>query len=650
MLFIENITKNFGARVIFSTSNLTINRGEKVALIGPNGSGKTTLFRMIAGLEDHDEGQIRRTGGVTFGLLAQELTPSSRPILEETLEGDPELVQWRQRRVQLNQELLHREVPDTALVEQLGEIDHRLESLGSFSAESRAGAILHGLGFSKTDQERPLDTFSGGWRMRIALARLLFSRADLLLLDEPTNHLDLESTAWLERFIQTSPTTLLIISHDRGFINRTTQVTVAIENQTIQRYSVNFERYLILRQEKLALQEKQADKQAREIEHLERFIRRFRAKATKARQVQSRVKRLEKIEPVATAVNSRHLERVRLPEPPSSAREVLTLKGIGKAFDGRSVFSQVSLRLERGHKVGLLGPNGAGKSTLLKVINQVLPADTGRVLLGDRVVTGHFAQHAMEALRSDETLMEAAERAAQKGTTTAAIRTLLGGFLFSGDDVFKTVSVLSGGEKARLALARLFLTGPNLLLLDEPTNHLDMESRLALEEGLSGYGGSMILVTHDRDLMETVCDRFWLIAQGKVREWEGDLQDYLEFLAADSANDSESRVANPSNPRDRRREAAERRKTIDLVTRPIRQRIAILEETIARLEADLERIRGQLSDPEMHAKENKERLLRLLEQNGRFESQLTQSMEEWEQLSLNLEEQMGVVSEHDPES
>ncbi|MBF0139337.1 MAG: ABC-F family ATP-binding cassette domain-containing protein [Magnetococcales bacterium] len=637
MLFIENIQKNFGARTLFTASSLTINKGEKIAVIGPNGCGKTTLFRMIAGSEESDAGRIRLAGGVTMGLLAQELTPTMRPILEETLAGDQELVTLRARRSQVHQQLLQQESPAKEWVEQLGEIDHQLETVGSFSAESRAGTILHGLGFSKEDQGRPLDTFSGGWRMRVALARLLFSRADLLLLDEPTNHLDLESAAWLERFIQTSPATHMIISHDRGFINRTTKVTVAIENRTVARYSVNFERYLVMRQEKVLQQEKMAEKQSREVEHLERFIRRFRAKATKAKQVQSRIKRLDKIEPVAGVVHTRQLDRVRLPEPPPSARDVLTLKGIAKSFGETPVFSRVGLRLERGQKVGLLGPNGAGKSTLLKIINNTLHPDVGEVILGDRVLTGHFAQHAMEALLPGETILESAERGARKGTTTAAIRTLLGGFLFSGDDVFKTVSVLSGGEKARVALARLFLAGPNLLLLDEPTNHLDMESRLALEEGLSEYAGTMILVTHDRDLMEAVCDRYWLIAQGKIREWEGDLEDYLAQVAAEKSEDAACQTGLKSSPKERRREAAERRRALELATRDVRKRIDALEGEIATLEAALATIRQQLADPGLHTRENKGQLLLQLAENGRLETRLTQAMAEWESCSLELE-------------
>ncbi|MBF0172589.1 MAG: ABC-F family ATP-binding cassette domain-containing protein [Magnetococcales bacterium] len=640
MLFIEDVQKSFGSKQLFTASSLTINRGEKVALIGPNGCGKTTLFKMIAGSLECDEGRIRLSGGIKIGILTQELTPSQRPILEETLEGDPELMMLRRQRSLLNARLLEQQTPTRELVEQLGEIDHQLEVLGSFSAESRCGAILHGLGFSIEEQQRPLDTFSGGWRMRIALARLLFSRADLLLLDEPTNHLDLESTAWLERFIQSSPTTLIIISHDRGFIQRTTRVTVAIEGKTVVRHSVDFERYLLMRQERLLQQGKLVAKQEREIEHLERFIRRFRAKATKARQVQSRIKRLEKIEPVQVATGERHLDRVRLPEPPPSAREVLTLRGVAKGFGSVSVFAEVNLQLERGDRIGLLGPNGAGKSTLLKIIHQTLAPDQGTVIQGDRVSSGHFAQHAMDALIATETIMESAQRAARKGMTTEKIRTLLGGFLFTGEDAFKTVSVLSGGEKARLALARLFLAGPNLLLLDEPTNHLDMESRAALEEGLSDYSGSMILVTHDRDLMETVCDRFWLIAQNGVRPWDGDLNDYLEQIARQKETEQEVDASSGSNPKDRRREAAQRRRMMDLATRDLRQRISALEQEIEQLETALATIREQLADPHLHARENKERLLMQLAEHGRCESRLAVAMEEWEELSSSLESQI----------
>ncbi|MBF0108204.1 MAG: ABC-F family ATP-binding cassette domain-containing protein [Magnetococcales bacterium] len=644
MLFIENIKKSFAAKELFSPSSLTIHRGEKVAVIGPNGCGKTTLFKMIVGALECDEGEIRLAGGVRIGMLAQEPTPSGRPILEETLEGDTELMQLRRERERLDRVIEAHETPPREVLERLGDIEHRLEALDSFSAESRCGAILHGLGFSTADLERPLDTFSGGWRMRIALARLLFSRADLLLLDEPTNHLDLESCAWLERFIQNGAATCMIISHDRGFIQRTTRVTVAIEGKTVTRYSVDFERYLSQRQERLLQQEKLAERQKQEIDHLERFIRRFRAKATKARQVQSRIKRLDRIEPVRTVVSQRHLDRVALPEPPPSAREVLALNGVSKEFGPLPVFANVTLNLERGDRVGLLGPNGAGKSTLLKIIHRTLAPDRGSVILGDRVVSGHFAQHAMEALLAGETILESATRAAGKGMTGEKIRTLLGGFLFSGEEVFKTVSVLSGGEKARLALARLFLAAPNLLLLDEPTNHLDMESRAALEEGLSDYAGSMILVTHDRDLMETVCDRFWLIAGGTIRPWEGSLDDYLDLVASEKGSNPDTSTTPRSSPRDRRREAAQRRREMDLATRDPRRQIAILEQEIEELETALAANRDALTDPGLHARENKELLLERLAENGRLESNLGRAMKAWEEQSFALERQIAKLS------
>ena len=348
-----------------------------------------------------------------------------------------------------------------------------------------------GLGFAREEFEQPLNTFSGGWRMRVALARLLFSRPDLLLLDEPTNHLDIESVTWLEKFLARFSETLIVISHDRAFLNRVTGIIVELDNTRLTRYVGNFDRYLEQREAHIDQLEKAAVKQERRAAELESFIRRFRAKATKARQAQSRVKMLEKMKPVERVVVKTQAPKIRLPDPPASAYEALKVSDLAKSFGTNHVFSGVNLTLIRGQKIGLLGANGAGKTSFLKIVSGDLEPSGGRSKPGDRVRVGYFAQHSLDALEPNLTVMESAAASARTDVGKTVLRTLLGGFLFSGDAVFKKVAVLSGGERARLALAKLFLTGANLLLLDEPTNHLDMAARAALEEALEEYSGTL---------------------------------------------------------------------------------------------------------------------------------------------------------------
>ncbi|MBF0454312.1 MAG: ABC-F family ATP-binding cassette domain-containing protein [Magnetococcales bacterium] len=647
MLTVDKIDKYFGHHCLFHEASLVVHPGEKVGLVGANGSGKTTLFRLIEGKQEIDSGEITLIGNCRIGLLRQELEESHRPLLLETLEGDPELSQLRRERATLQHTLEQTEgTPPTSVTDRLGEVDHRLEEIDAFSAESRAGSILLGLGFSKEDLARPLSAFSGGWRMRVALAQLLFSRADLMLMDEPTNHLDLESVAWLEKHLTRMAGTLIVISHDRGFLNRVTRLTVALENRELIRYVGSYDSYEKQREERRRLLVKSAEKQDQEIEQIEQFINRFRAQATKAKQVQSRVKHLEKIVRVKRPPAEPATPVIRLPTPPPCAQEVLALKGISKRFDDNILFDNLHLKLEKGKKVGLLGPNGVGKSSLLKIITGELSADAGEVIPGDRVKVAHFAQHTLASLNPEHTLLESAETSAPSGFKEGQLRTVLGGFLFSGDAVFKSVSVLSGGEKARLALARLLLSGANFLLLDEPTNHLDMGARAALQKALESYKGTLIIITHDRDLMEQVCDQFWIVGNQKVTLWESDLSHYLEQVTLQEGEDNvaksvteggESSTPVKRGNKEMRQETARIRQQFQQATRTAKKRIAQLEKEIQKAEKDLQLVEERLAHPEIHANPDKNELKSLVSQSGKLHAFLASGMTEWEALSLEIE-------------
>ncbi|MBF0627802.1 MAG: ABC-F family ATP-binding cassette domain-containing protein [Magnetococcales bacterium] len=648
MLTLDKISKNLGGRLLLDQAELRIHPGERVGLIGPNGAGKTTLLRMILGEVESDAGTIRLRGGARVGLLRQEIRDASQTLLAETLAGDEELTALRHERTEIQHLLLasaHGAHHD-ALVTRMGEIDLRLTTLDTYSAEGRAATILTGLGFAPEDLERPLNDFSGGWRMRSQLARLLFSAPDLLLLDEPTNHLDLESAAWLENHLKKNAgaQALIIVSHDRSFLNRATTITVELENGRLTRYAGPFDAWLEQKAANLQSQEKTAATLTRKREELECFIRRFRAKATKAKQVQSRIKALGRLEPVPQSAQSVRPPRIRFPTPPACAQEVIKTRRVKKVYGDRTIFSDVDLELKRGEKIGLVGINGAGKSTLLKLIAGDLTPDGGSVTIGDRVRVARFAQHAMEMLQPGQSVLESAASAAPEHFGETALRALLGGLLFSGEAVKTRVADLSGGERVRLALAHVFLSGANLLLLDEPANHLDMAARAALEEALSDYPGAVILVTHDRDLMEASCETLWVVAHGRVVTWEGTLESYLELAinptpsptpalsAAEATQPAASR-----DPKEIRRLVAQIRDRLRQETQSTRQRLEKLEKSIASLEQERTTLQTALSAPEAYENAFKEQLKSNVARLGQLEVELQNAMNRWETLSLELE-------------
>lgn len=530
----DKISKSFGGRVLYSNATLQLNAGERWALVGPNGAGKTTLLKIIMGLESADEGTITFAKDATLGYLEQETElMGDRTALNEVIESAHEIKQWERKVNDLSIKIA--ETPEGATLnkylEDYAHAMERFERLGGYELESRARQILAGLGFPVEDFDKPAKEFSGGWQMRISLSKLLLRRPDVLLLDEPTNHLDLESVQWLERFLSSYDGTVLLVSHDRSFMDACVTHVAALENRMLVTYTGNYSGYLHQREENLEQLRAKRAAQERDIAHMETFIERFRYKPTKAKQVQERVAKVEKIrEELVVLPEQSHHMHFRFPEPPRTGDTVISLEGVAKSYEDNFVYDNVDLKLYRGDHVALVGPNGAGKSTLMKLIAGKLKPDAGVISLGQNVTEAYYAQHQLEELNPANTVLAELDTVAA-GWTTSEERRLLGAFLFHGDDVEKRVNVLSGGERARLALAKMLVSPDPLLLLDEPTNHLDIDSVDVLEKALVDFPGTIILISHDEHLVRAVANKVVDVRDHKVTVYDGDYDYFLFKLA-----------------------------------------------------------------------------------------------------------------------
>ena len=530
----DKISKSFGGRVLYSNATLQLNAGERWALVGPNGAGKTTLLKIIMGLESADEGTVTFAKDATLGYLEQETElMGDRTALNEVIESAHEIKQWERKVNDLSIKIA--ETPEGATLnkylEDYAHAMERFERLGGYELESRARQILAGLGFPVEDFDKPAKEFSGGWQMRISLSKLLLRRPDVLLLDEPTNHLDLESVQWLERFLSSYDGTVLLVSHDRSFMDACVTHVAALENRMLVTYTGNYSGYLHQREENLEQLCAKRAAQERDIAHMETFIERFRYKPTKAKQVQERVAKVEKIrEELVVLPEQSHHMHFRFPEPPRTGDTVISLEGVAKSYEDNFVYDNVDLKLYRGDHVALVGPNGAGKSTLMKLIAGKLKPDSGQISLGQNVTEAYYAQHQLEELNPANTVLAELDTVAA-GWTTSEERRLLGAFLFHGDDVDKRVNVLSGGERARLALAKMLVSPDPLLLLDEPTNHLDIDSVDVLEKALVDFPGTIILISHDEHLVRAVANKVVDVRDHKVTVYDGDYDYFLFKLA-----------------------------------------------------------------------------------------------------------------------
>ncbi len=529
MIDLSNISLQFSGRYLFRDVNFRINAGDKISLVGANGTGKSSLLKIINGTLQPESGKVLMQKNVSIGYLPQEnVTHLDKTLFEEAksaLSGITFLQQKEKELIdKLSSQPIVAEVRDD-LVNQLGEVHHRLEELGSYSIEANIEKILTGLGFEENDFERLTNQFSGGWQMRIALAKILISQNDILLLDEPTNHLDFDSLEWLISFLKNYRGSLLIVSHDKHFVNEVTTKTLEIYLTKFNSFNGNYDAFLKYKEERDAQVENLFIQQQKKIKETEKFVERFRYKATKAKQVQSRIKQLEKIELVQLPESNSEIE-LRFPEPPKSGKINIELKSVSKFYDDKKVFENLDFQIERGDKIAFVGPNGSGKSTLSKIIAGIIDINKGERIVGHNTIISYYAQDVADNLNPNLDIIESVDGIAED-KTIGQLRSILGSFLFTGDDVFKKVGVLSGGEKSRVALARILLTKSNLIVLDEPTNHLDISSKNILQKALADFKGSLILVSHDVDFLTPIVNKVVEIRKNSFKIFLGGIDDYL---------------------------------------------------------------------------------------------------------------------------
>ena len=634
MLKLRQLSLQRGGKVLLEGVSLNISATQKIGLIGANGSGKSSFFALLQGELQADSGNFERPLQLNIAHVTQETPALGQAALDFVVDGDTELRQ-------LEADAQSAERAQNAV--KLSAAHDRIAAIDGYRANARAARLLSGLGFKQTDLNRPVTEFSGGWRVRLNLARALMRRSDLLLLDEPTNHLDLDAVIWLELWLRSYPGTLLLISHDRDFLDRTVDTIAHIEHRQITLYSGNYSAFEEQRATRLLQQQAAFIRQQRERERLHRFIDRFRAKATKARQVQSRLKALSRMDELAPAHFDSPFD-FQFPPPEKLPNPLLSLKHVSVGYSAstdQAVLRQVSLTLQPGARWGLLGPNGAGKSTLIKTLAALLQPTAGERLEGLGLRIGYFAQHQLEQLRSDWNAAQHLQNLSPNASEQS-IRDFLGGFGFAGEQALGPVAPFSGGEKARLALAMLVWLRPNLLLLDEPTNHLDLEMRRALSLALQEYQGALVLVSHDRHLLRSSCDEFLLVHGGKIKMFPGDLDDYRGWL--EQTNNAKSSTATNLSTaqirREQKRQEAERRNQIAALRRPMEHASRKLEQQIDRIQQRLNQIDRELAQASVYEEINKNRLKVFLQEQGEQRRQLEELENRW----LELQEEIEAVS------
>ena len=597
MLTISGITKAFGARTLFADASLQVNRGERIGLVGPNGAGKSTLFNLALGYDWPDEGEVNIERNATIGHLPQETAPAGdETVLELAIAITPEVTEL-QRRVKAFEAGHDTESHD------FHEVQARFDELGGYQLEPRAKTILRGLAFRERDFDRPAKAMSGGWVMRAYLARLLVQQPDLLLLDEPTNHLDLGALQWFQEYLKNYPGAILLISHDRAFLNELVGSIVEIRQSQLHRYRGNYDEYLVQREANEVQLLAAYKNQQKKIEQLQDFANRFRAKASKATQAQAKLKQIERMDKIEAPVKEGRSIHFHFPQPQRSGHRVIKLQDIHYAYDTTVVYRGMEFEAERGQRIVLVGPNGAGKSTLLKLLAGTLGVQGGSRELGLNVKAGYYAQYRVEMLRADRTVLEEALDTPQK-VSTESVRTVLGSFLFRGDDVFKPVGVLSGGEKSRLALVKLLLDPPNLLLMDEPTTHLDMASIDALIGALEQFSGTLIFISHDVYFIRKLAKHVLHVDSGKLTPYHGDYQYYLDKSATLAPVVQVAPPAPVAKPtiRDQKRRSSEDRQALGRERREAQQLVTKLEAEIAKLEKSQLELTAELELPTTYEK------------------------------------------------
>ncbi|HEY2454274.1 MAG TPA: ABC transporter ATP-binding protein [Scandinavium sp.] len=634
MIVFSSLQIRRGVRVLLDNATATINPGQKVGLVGKNGCGKSTLLSLLKNEISADGGSFTYPGNWQLAWVNQETPALSTPALDYVIDGDRE---YRQLEAELN---AANERDDGHTI---ATVHGKLDAIDAWTIRARASSLLHGLGFSNEQLERPTSDFSGGWRMRLNLAQALICRSDLLLLDEPTNHLDLDAVIWLEKWLKSYQGTLILISHDRDFLDPVVGKIIHIEQQAMFEYTGNYSSFEIQRATRLSQQQSMYESQQEKVAHLQSFIDRFKAKASKAKQAQSRVKMLERMELIAPALvdNPFHFS---FRQPESLPNPLLKMEKVSAGYGDRTILDSIKLNLVPGSRIGLLGRNGAGKSTLIKLLAGELDAQSGEIGLAKGIKLGYFAQHQLEFLRADESPLQHLARLAPQ-VLEQQLRDYLGGFGFQGDKVSEETRRFSGGEKARLVLALIVWQRPNLLLLDEPTNHLDLDMRQALTEALIEFEGALVVVSHDRHLIRSTTDDLYLVHDAKVEPFDGDLEDYQQWLTdvqrqENQADDTPKDNANSAQSRkDQKRREAELR----TLTQPLRKEITRLEKEMEKLNAKLSAAEEKLGDSGLYDQSRKAELTECLQQQATAKSGLEECEMAWldahEQLEHMLQEE-----------
>ncbi|ONG52019.1 glycosyl transferase family 1 [Pseudoroseomonas deserti] len=620
VLAIRDLTIRIAGRPLLEGADLMVDPGRKIGLVGRNGAGKSTMLRAITGQLAPDGGEIRLAARARMTHVAQEAPGGPTSLIDTVLAADTE------------RHALLQEVESQHDAARIGEIHDRLIAIRADSAPARAATVLSGLGFDAAAQLRPVSEFSGGWRMRVALASALFLEPDLLLLDEPTNHLDLEATIWLEGWLARFPGAALVVSHDRGLLERGVDSIAHLDQRKISVYPGNYNNFVRIRTERAAQQVAQNEKIAAQRAHMQAFVDRFRAKATKARQAQSRLKALEKL-PAIEAVVEDHVTRFAFPEPAELPPPILALARADVGYDSRTILGNLDLRLDQEDRIALLGANGNGKSTLAKLIAGRLDPFRGEVKRAPRLKVGYFAQHQTEELNLAGTPLSHMQDALGPKATETQCRAQLARFGLDEERATTVISSLSGGEKGRLLLALCTREAPQLLILDEPTNHLDIDAREALVRALADYRGAVVLITHDPHLVELAADKLWLVGEGKVTPFDGDLDDYRQYLAERSRAARQAGSPAKEKPRDDRRERAEARAALA----PLRERVTQIEADMARMQREAELIASKLADPATHERFKPSEIAKVTQKHGFLTKQIATLEEEWLELQEKLE-------------
>ncbi|MFZ2323115.1 MAG: ABC-F family ATP-binding cassette domain-containing protein [Ignavibacteriaceae bacterium] len=643
MIDLSNISLQFNGKYLFKDINYRISSGDKISLVGANGTGKSSLLKIICGKLEAESGDVVRQKRISIGYLPQDnVTHFGKTLLEEASSALTDIIELQNKETVITNSLNDPNIGDEEkmdLAHQLGEVHHMLESLDSYSAESKVEKILLGLGFSEDDFLRLTDQFSGGWQMRIALAKILISQNDLLLLDEPTNHLDIDSLEWLINYLKAYKGALLVVSHDKNFINQITNRTLEIFLGRFYTFKGDYDSYIKYKNERDELLVHQYELQQKKLKETQKFIERFRYKSTKAKQVQSRIKQLEKVDLIELPDDKSEIN-IKFSEPPQSGRTPIKLTSISKSYGDKKVFERIDFEIEKGEKIAFVGPNGAGKTTLAKIIAGVIGFDSGERILGHNAIVSYYAQDVADNLDSELDIIETVDGIAEN-KTIGQLRSLLGSFLFSGDDVFKKVGVLSGGEKSRVALCKILLTKANLIILDEPTNHLDYSSKLILQKVLIDFKGTLILVSHDIDFLRPIVNKVVDIRKGIIKYYPGDIDYFLSKRSENFENifdssDEKKDKKEFSNKKDQKRFEAELRQQKHKATKEIVKEILIWEEKVNKLENAVKELENKLADPNIYT--DGDTAKDITNRFNKTKSDLEYALKKWEELNEKLQQ------------